>query len=350
MSDTQAAPMGEATQVKAATEIAGKQFTGTKAKEAPKTDTPDFSNMTGEEAKAYVEAQKKKGDVKSPGDKNLVKEAAKEAAKKVTPKDSTEVKEAVAEAIRRHKVKVDGEELEVDEEELKRGYSHQKAANKILQEGKMARKQAEEFISMMKDPNKFYETAQKLGHDPRKLAEEYLARQLEDEMMDPRDKELRDAKARLKQIEDLDRQQKEALERQRSEALKAKYAKDYTEQFTKALQDSQLPPTKAMVAEMAKYIHRSAKIGFQMTAMEAAQLVKEDLHLILKRVTGEADGDTLVRLLGDELANKVRKYDTDKLKNPEQNLRTPEIQGEIRDRKVPNKRMSPREWRDFNRK
>jgi hypothetical protein len=351
MSET--APMGEAATVSEATETAGKQFTG-KTPEAPKEKSePDLSKMTGAEAKAYVEAQKAK-EAKASGDKKSpIKKAAEDAAKKLAPKEkeqTEEQKEAVREAIRKYKVKVDGEELEVDENELLRGYSHQKAANKILHEGKAARKQAEEFISMMKDPAQFYETAKKLGHDPRKLAEEYLARQLEDEMMDPRDKELRDAKARLKQIEDMELQQKQALEKQRHEALKMKFAKDYEEQFTTALKESQLPPTKAMVAEMAKYISRSAKIGFQMTAKEAAQLVKEDLQLSIQRLTGEADADTLIRLLGDGVANKVREYDVAKLKSPEQYLKTPQQQGEIRERKVPHKRMSAKEWREFNRK
>lgn len=349
MSETQSAQMGEASNVQQATEAAGKQFTG---KEAPASNEPDFSNMTGEEAKAYVEAQKAKEKSKS---KDPIKAAAKAAATKISPKSNEitaeSVKEAVQEAIRKHKIVINGEEKEVDDNELKRGYGHQQAANKILQEGKAARRQAEEFISMMKDPQQFYETAKKLGHDPRKLAEEYLARQLESEMMDPRDRELKETKERLKKMEDMDRQEKEALDRHRHETLKKKFAADYTTQFTEALKESQLPATKDMVAEMARYIHRSAAIGFKMTAKEAAQLVKEDLSIRFQRLTGEADGDTLMRLLGDKAANKIREHDIAKLKNPEQNLRTPENQGDIRQRnKVPNKRMSSKEWREFNRK
>ena len=179
---------------------------------------------------------------------------------------------------------MDGEELEVDESELLRGYSHQKAANKILQQGAAARKQAEEFISMMRDPEKFYDTAKKLGHDPRKLAEEYLAKQLEDELLDPMDKELKEAKAKLKKIEDMEKAEKEAIEAKRNEVLKQKYAKDYSDQFVSALQETSLPPTKAMVAEMAKYVSRAAKIGFKMTAQEAAQLVKEDVQTAHQRL------------------------------------------------------------------
>ena len=85
------------------------------------------------------------------------------------------VKAAAQEAKRRLKI----DDQEVDEDEVIKIYKdrkgHQQAANKILQEGKAARKQAEEFISMMKDKGSLMDAIKKLGHDPRRLAEEYLA-------------------------------------------------------------------------------------------------------------------------------------------------------------------------------
>lgn len=304
----------------------------------------DLSNITGEQAKAMVEAQKA-AKLNNVQQKETVQN--KEKPKSNTPES---VKEAAQEAIRKYKLKVDGQEVEVDEEELKRGYTHQRAANKKLQEGLAARKQAEEFISMMRDPQKFYETAAKLGHDPRKLAEEYLVRQLEDEMLDPRDKELKEAKSKLKQIEEMEKMQKEAVENQRNEALKAKYAKDYSDQFVSALQETGLPATKPMVAEMAKYIHRSAKLGFKMNANEAAQLVKEDLQMSYQKLVGDTDGEMLLKLLGDDVANKIRKYDTSKLKNPENHLKTPQERHERKEKtRNTGKRMTPAEWRKFNR-
>lgn len=313
--------------------------------EAPVADVPN-PNMTGEEAKAWVAAQKaaKEGKAKAP---------PVTSTPKAEPVTGDTIKEAIEQA-KKYKVKVDGAEMEVDESELLRGYSHQRAANKLLQEGKAAKQQAEDFVKMMRDPEKFFEVAAKLGHDPRLLAEKFVASQLEEEFMDPRDKELRDAKKKLKMIEDMELKQKEAVERERNETLKQKYAADYTKQFTEALQDSGLPATKPMVAEMAKYIARAAGIGFQMNAKEAAQLVKEDVLMAHQRLIGDTDGETLIKLIGEETANKVRKWDTSRLKSPEQNLKTPSEQqsgGDRRDRKrADGKRMSPSEWRDFNRR
>ena len=330
---------------------AGKTNQGTEAASA-KTVSKDQSqvnleSMSGAELSEYFAAQKaaKAGQVPE------TKASPRAEAKRDQPDPVKEAAKAATEAVRKFKVKVEGQEMEVEESELIRGYSHQRAANKILQEGTTARKQAEEFISMMRDPAKFYDTAKKLGHDPRKLAEEYLAKQLETELMDPRDRELAETKMKLKQMEELDKQQKEAMEAKRNEVLKQKYAQDYSNQFVEALQQTGLPPTKPMVAEMAKYVSRAAKIGFKLTAVEAAQLVQDDIQIAHRRLIGDADGDVLMKLLGEDIANKVRKYDTQRLKNPEQGLKTPTEQGDVRaPRPRGDKRMTPKEWREYNRR
>lgn len=284
--------------------------------------TPD---ITGAEAKAMVEAEK--------------------AAKAGATSDAS--KEAAREAIRKHKLKVDGQEIEVDEDELKRGYSHQRAANKILQEGKAARKQAEEFLEMMKDPGKFFETARKLGHDPRGLAEHYLVSQLEEELLDPKERELRHTRAELEQFKSAQQREKDAFEAKRSQALTAQYAKDYENQFVAALESHDLPPDKQTISAMATYIGRAAEIGFEMSAGEAATLVRQDFERRHASIFKNVEGERLNKLLGDEIANKIRKYDVSRLKNPEQNLRTPASRSE-RAKTTGSKKMSYVEWRKFN--
>lgn len=307
--------------------------------EAPKAKSLD--QLSGDEARALVEKAKAEG--------KSVEEVFAASNGKAEPKPAANpVKEAAQEAKR--KLKIDNEE--VDEDEVFKVYKerkgHQKAANQILQEGKAARKQAEQFIAMMKDQQQLFDVIKKLGHDPRQLAEKYLASQLQDDMMDPRDKELRDAKAKLKAIEDMEQKQREAVQAQRDAEVKKQFMKEYETTFVKALQDSQLPATKPMVAEMAKYIARSAKIGFKMTPDEAAKLVKEDILLAHQRLIGDSDGETLMKLLGEDVANKIRKYDTAKIKTPEQVLRVPQEQKpreERIDRSQPKQRMTPQEWR-----
>lgn len=259
------------------------------------------------------------------------------------------ISDAAKAAVAARKLKID--DAEVDEDEVIKVYKdrkgHQRAANKEFQEGRAARKQSEEFIALMRDEAKVIDVLKKLGHDPRKLSEKYLAAQLEDDMLDPREKELRTAKAQLRELQDIEKKREDEVKSRRHEEMKAKFAKEYTETFVEALKKTQLPPTKPMVAEMAKYIARSAKIGFKMTPDEAAQLVKEDILVAHQRLIGDSDGEILLKLLGDNVANKIRKYDTDRLKNPEAMLRAgPGEQAEThRTRGEKAKRMTPAEWR-----
>lgn len=260
------------------------------------------------------------------------------------------IKEAAAEAKRRLKI----DDQEIDEDEVIKVYKdrkgHQRAANKELQEGRAAKKQAEEFVRLLKsDPVKLLSDP-RIGHDVRKLAEEYLAAQLQEEMLDPREKELKDYKTKLQKYQDLEKQQKEAVAKRRDLELKKKFAEDYSNQFVAALKTSGLPPTKGMVSQMAKYIHDATKMDFKMTADEAAKLVREDIELAHKNLYGEADAETLVRLIGEQGLQKIRTHDTSRLKDPAAQLKTPTEQGEVTRKREAGQRMSPSEWRAFNRR
>lgn len=265
------------------------------------------------------------------------------------PQASNESTDASTPILKKYKVKVEGKDHEVTEEELLKGYSHGRAASRAMQEGKQLRKQAEEFIGLLKDEGKLWDVLQKLGHDPRILSEKYLGQWLEDQHMDPREKELRDAKSKIKAWEDAEKAKQEAVVKQRNEMLKAKYAQDFNKQFQDALDSSGLPKTKPMVAEMAKYIHRSAEMGYEITPQEAARMVKEDIQAAQSAIYRDMDGDALIQLIGEELANKVRKWDTSRIKTPEERLKTPQEQVRIERVREPGSKPSKKDWRKLNR-
>jgi hypothetical protein len=259
------------------------------------------------------------------------------------------VTEAAKEAARKFRVKVMGEELEVDEDELKRGYSHQRAANKAMQEGLKKQRQAEEFINMLRDEGKLFDVLQQLGHDPRKLSEKYLGSMLEEEMMDPKDRKLKEYERMVQEREMKLKQIEEEKRNAQITELKKKYAEEYHKSFIEAIEGEKLPAAKDTIQEMARYIQRASKLGYKMEAKEAAKLVKEDMTRRLKSVIPEADGERLVNMLGPEVVEKIRKWDLARVKNPNQNLITPENQEPKEPRNREKKPMSHAEWRAFNR-
>lgn len=229
--------------------------------------------------------------------------------------------EEKASPVEKYKLNADGEELEVDLNELKRGYAHQKAANKVFQEGQTAVKQAQALVDAMRDPDKFFEIAKRLGHDTRKISESYLARQLEDDMLTPQERELRELKAYKQSREQAEEDAKREKEEREISELEEKYREEYSNKFVDALKESRLPATKASVAAMAKYIQAAANQKYEMSASDAAKLVAQDLRNIAKSTFSEADADALADILGEDVVNKLRQAAVKKIKDPTQFLK-----------------------------
>lgn len=265
------------------------------------------------------------------------------------PDQGNPTEAAAKEAMRKFKVKVDNQEMEVDESELIKGYTHGKAAAKRFQEGSKAKQQSEQFIKMMKDEGTLFDVIKKLGHDPRALAEKYLAEQIKEELMDPKDRELKTYQQKLKFFEDQEAKREEAKKAEEHDKLKAKLAGEFEGQFIEALKTEKLPQTKYMVAEMAKYIARAAKLGYKIVPQDAAKLVREDEEGRFHGVAADTPAEILAKLLGEKNLQKLREYDAQRLKDPAAQLRTPADQPDQPRQKERSQRMTPQEWRAFNR-
>lgn len=205
------------------------------------------------------------------------------------------------------KVKVDGKEVEVTLDELKKGYSHGRAAAQRMEQATLQMKQAEEFIRVLKeDPIKVL-TDPRLGVNARKVAEEYLLAQLEEDAMDPRDKELRDTKKRLAEKEEAEKRAKEEQEQKRLEAEKAKYREHYQAEIIAALDKSGLPKTEATVKRTAYYLGRAIEKGLDLKAEDVVDMVREDYLNEQKQLVGGLEPEKIMEMF-PELADKIRKH------------------------------------------
>lgn len=215
----------------------------------------------------------------------------------------------------RERIKIDGEEIEVDYETMKRDYQLRKASDKKFREAAMMNKRAEDFVHLLKTNPKKVLLNPNLGIDMRSLAEEILAEHLEDEMMDPKDKELKKYK---KQLEEIENEKKTAAQKQEEAQiaeLREKYSEDYSTQITSALQESNLPKTEHTVKRMAYYMHQALVRGYEMKARDVVDLVRQDYMNETKSLFGAADEDTLISLLGEDTIKKIRKYEAKRMKN-----------------------------------
>lgn len=245
--------------------------------------------------------------------------------------------------IRKFKVKVDGQEMEVDENELLTGYQTRKAADKRFQEASELRKQSEEFAKLLKnDPIKLLSDP-RLGHNFREMAEKYLYEQLQYESLSPQERELKEAKEKLQAYEKEEKSKKEAAEQAQRDELRSRYAQDYQSKIVAAIQTSGLPASEHTVKKMAFYMHEGLKRGYKLEPSDVIDLVREDYVTEQKQLFGGLDPAQIIEMLGPDLASKIRQHDIAKLSNNNQ-LRTPENQ-EFDSKPKVREKQDMKQWR-----
>ena len=266
------------------------------------------------------------GDFNKPVEASSIKS---EATKIDTNTKPVEVKPDVNTGERKFKVKVDGQELEVTEKELVSGYSLNKAATQKMQEAAATRKQAEQFIELLRtNPMKVLSNPN-LGIDAKKFAEEYLLQVYEDQI-DPKSAENRKLKAQLEEIENAKKEREESERQAKVEQETQHWMNHYVQDIDGAIANSTSLPknNKAVYERVLHYMllgHQEAYIqrnGRAATAKDVLPLVENEFKEMTKSLYKDASAEQLMEYFGDEIAGKLRKADVARLKNPIQAPKT----------------------------
>lgn len=209
---------------------------------------------------------------------------------------------------RLHKVVVDGQELEVDDDELRKGYQLRTASQKRFQEAAQKYKEIEEFTkkfpeAIKQNPKAVFE---KFGIDFRTLAEDYLYGELEREKMSPERRELEEYKAREAQRE-REAQEREAREQEERLSVEAERAREqYEKSFVTALESQGLPRTTETVRRMAHATKLALDAGYDLSVEDAARAVRESFIQEQQELYGTLEGSALLSALGEPLLKKIR--------------------------------------------
>lgn len=252
-----------------------------------------------------------------------VKGATKSATNEV-PKEAP--KEPPQPEKRAYKIKVlDREEdIQVTDDEIKTYIQKGKAADYKFEEAARARKEAQakleeadrRFERLKKETDK---VLKEMGIDPRQFSEQYLAKEIEMEMLDPKERELRETKARLAQIEEENKaKEQERINREESEktqkrvqALKDKFAA----QINGVLKDSPLPPTERTVAKIATYMQYCKKNDIPFDLSEIRERVVQDYKDDFAHMFSKSEPSQVAAILGEDVIKKIRLWDNERVKN-----------------------------------
>lgn len=264
----------------------------TPAAEAPINDVPAGMNP------AYM-----KKDTKPP-----VNKEHEEA-----PTQAEEEKKEAAAALK--KLKVRGKEIEVDEAGYHAYAQKGAAAEEKWQEAAKMKKEADAFIQrlksnpieVLKDPT--------LGVDFRKVAEDYLWEQMQDENLSPEEKQYRKDQQELKNLREAKEKHESDLESQRHQAEVQHFEQEYDKKVATALADSGLPKTTGTIRRITEYMLLDVKNGVERPISDYVDLVSRDYADDIKDLIGNLPADKLLKLLGSDVSKKIRDHDVAKLKS-----------------------------------
>ena len=266
----------------------------TPAAEAPISDVPAGMNP------AYM-----KKDAKLPTNKEHEPEA---------PAETTEEKK---EAAALKKLKVRGREIEVDEAGYHAYAQKGAAAEEKWQEAARMKKEADAFverlkknpIEVLKDPS--------LGVDFRKVAEDYLWEQMQEENLSPEEKQYRREQKELKDLRDAKEKHEAEIEAQRHQAEVQHFEQEYDKKVATALADSGLPKTTGTIRRITEYMLLDVKNGVERPIADYVDLVSRDYAADIKDLIGALPADKLLKLLGGDVAKKIREHDVAQLRSPQ---------------------------------
>lgn len=292
----------------------------------------------------------------SEGAKTLTVPGAATAAPEGTAKTETPA-EQVAKEIRKLKGKVNGKEVEWSEEEAIRRLQMESSADERFKQASELRKQAEDFFNtLLADPKSVLmhpDVAKRINF--RALAEEFLSGELQREMMTPEQRELAELRSfRQQQEEQQKRTQQEQTTRAQQEQmqrLQAQAAQEYDTEISKVLEASNLPKTPYAVKRVAEIMLNALQKGYEVDAATAVDMVRRGYSTDIQSLVGGLDGEHLIKVLGDDIAKKIRKHDLAALKSK---LAT-EQPAAIADKKPSpakaredqQQRLTPDQWREM---
>ena len=239
--------------------------------------------------------------------------------------EEEEAAEEVDPATQMYRLTVDGQDIEVSLQDMAQDYQLKAASHKRFQEASQLEKASKQAIEdLNKDPVK---AMKDLGWNRESIKDYFYAQakaMLEEDGMS--EEEVK-AKEELSELETL-RAEKAAREDADKSAedvrLQNEAIVNYNKAFTEELSKQSIPSTPHAVQRMAQIMHDALAAKYEISVPEAAAYYKEEQAAIVKHQLGDLKGEQLIKVLGKEAADKIRKQDLANLKNPAPSGNPPE--------------------------
>lgn len=262
------------------------------------------------------------------------------------PTGAEEMLDAAPETPQTVRIKVDGEERELTLDEAIVLAQKGMSADQRFQKAASMRKSAEDIFAKLKEDPWSVLSSEDIGHDPMKLAEEYILKQLKEAEMTPEQREAERIKRENEEYRRREAEREAKAKQTQYEQAKLRAKEEYERVFNEALDKSKLPRTAATLARMAQKQYAALKQGHELTPSQIAALVRRDLQNEMESVARGLDNDLLEKFIGKEKLDALRKAQVERVQQ------TQKAKTELHD-KGPSPRPDkgePLEWRDLEAK
>lgn len=236
--------------------------------------------------------------------------ATKEGAQE-TPKEAPSTK---------IKLKIYGKERELDfsdpehRQEIQRRLQMDVAAEQRLQQARDIERKYEQSREIGK---KDYEALlRENGHDPIEAAKALIAKQIQQEMMDPRERQLMEERAKREALEKQNKDRETNERTQYEQALRQHKAKEYETNILSELGKVDLPTTPGFVRLIAQNLLDAKNNKIEMSVAEATQASRAQAIEVVGDLLGGFSVPQIAKHFGQGFIDKIRSHAIDELQAP----------------------------------
>jgi len=211
------------------------------------------------------------------------------------------------------KVKIAGQELEVDYDDLVKSYQLDKAITQksqaVAEERRQARAERDALASFLEQaktsPKMIFEMARELGHDPQKLAEDLLWEQIQYQKLSQPEKDAMAARQKAEAAELELKTLKQQLEAVEMQKVEAQAHDEIEDDIIEAIKLSGKKPNKYLVARAAEIYQNGfkangTKLGREAVAKKLSQWIDQEFDGIVDEepsaLVGRLSPSTLKKL------------------------------------------------------
>ena len=280
----------------------------------PEPDYSDVPTVYLEQRKAENEEKKKKFFEERKKERDNSKPKEKSSEKEPETKPAAAAAAAAAETKR--KIKVKGQDLEVDEAKYHEYAQKGAAATQTWQEAAKLKKEAGEHLAKVKaNP---IAALKEMGINVDEIAEQHVWETIQRKTMTPEQIIAADKEREFNRLKDLETTTKGQIEAKKKEEARNYYAQEFDKKIASAISEAKLPRQPRAAQRVVDYLEAAIKQGYEPDIAEIGRNVRDDLIKETQELLADADDDTLLTLLGAKTVEKVRIALLKKLKGEEQ--------------------------------